>query len=178
VPGAWDPFAVAVRAILGQQVSVAAATTLAGRLVAAHGEPLDGGAGGLDRLFPTPAVLASAPLEGLGLPASRARTIRALARAVVDGRPVLAPAPDLATALARLGEIPGVGPWTAAYVAMRALREPDAFPHGDLVLDRELGVRSKRERDEATSAWRPFRAYAAMHLWAAAAASGSRGRKR
>ena len=144
----------------------AAASTIAGRLTATFGEPVDVGMPGLDRLFPTPATLADAPLERVGIISARARAIRSLAAGLADGADVLTPAPDLDTALARLTALPGIGPWTAAYIAMRALREPDAFPDGDLVLDRALSVRTKREREARTSAWRPFRAYAAMHLWA------------
>jgi AraC family transcriptional regulator of adaptative response / DNA-3-methyladenine glycosylase II len=174
VPGAWDAFPLAVRAILGQQVSVAAASTLAGRLVAAFGEPISSGRAGLDHLFPSPAALAEASLEDVGITTARARSIRALSAAVAAGEPLLAPAPDLDSALARLTALPGIGPWTAAYIAMRALREPDAFPSGDLVLDRALAVKSSREREARTRAWRPFRAYAAMHLWAGASAAGRR----
>lgn len=113
-------------------------------------------------------------MEELGVIGSRARTIRALAAAVASGDPVLAPAPDLPTALARLRTLPGIGPWTAGAIAMRALHEPDAFPHGDLALERALGSSTPREREDRLAAWSPFAAYAAMHLWVAAAAPSRR----
>lgn len=164
VPGAWDAFELAVRAILGQQVSVAAATTLAGRLVAAHGTPLGVPApAGVRSLFPSPAALADADLGPIGLPRARAAAIRALAAALVRDPALLDAAGDLDATVRRLATLPGIGPWTAEYIAMRALREPDAFPATDLGLLRALGatgsLASRAER------WRPWRAYAAMHLW-------------
>jgi AraC family transcriptional regulator of adaptative response / DNA-3-methyladenine glycosylase II len=174
VPGAWDPFELGVRAILGQQVSVAGATTLSGRLVAAHGERLPGGGEGLTHLFPPPEALAKAPLERIGMPGSRAEAIRGFARAVAAGEPVIAPAAGLEVAMERLTALPGVGPWTAAYVAMRALGEPDGFPAGDLGLRRAVSgavgsgpAASEKELLARAEAWRPWRAYAAMHLWTA-----------
>ena len=168
VPGACDGFELAVRAILGQQVSVAAATTLAGRLAEAHGEKLpssvDDGGEGPRVLFPRPEALADAELGDLGLTGARARSIRALAAAVADGTIVLEPTPDPAPVLEGLTALPGIGPWTAAYVAMRALREPDAFPEGDLGLRRALDLDAGALRARA-EAWRPWRAYAAMLLW-------------
>jgi AraC family transcriptional regulator of adaptative response / DNA-3-methyladenine glycosylase II len=161
VPGAFDGFEVAVRAILGQQVSVAGATTLAGRLAAAYGERVRTQLPGLTRLFPTPERLARADIESIGVPAGRAEAIRALARATLGGLALSPGAGD--DAVRALLEIRGVGPWTAAYVAMRALGAPDAFPEGDLGLKRALGVRDIVARAER---WRPWRAYAAMHLWA------------
>jgi len=157
VPGCWDPFELAVRAVLGQQVSVKGARTLAGRLAARFGERLPGDEPNL--LFPLPEALADAALEGLGLTGARQRTLRALAGAVTRGAlSFQAPADELA---ARLVEIPGIGAWTAEYVAMRGLSEPDAFPSTDLVLKRAAaGARS--------DAWRPWRAYAAMLLWRSA----------
>lgn len=150
VPGAWDPFEIAVRAILGQQVSVRAASTLAGRLVARFGHAVAGAdAAGLTHVFPEPAALADADVASIGMPRARAEAIRALARAVARGEGVLEDA-DRFTSLA------GVGAWTAGYVAMRALRDPDAFPRGDAVL---------RSFERAAESWRPWRAYAAMHLW-------------
>jgi AraC family transcriptional regulator of adaptative response / DNA-3-methyladenine glycosylase II len=171
VPGAWDPFELAVRAVLGQQVSVAAARTLAARLVVAHGKPLPMPIHGLTHLFPDATVLATADLTGIGLTRTRALALNALAEAVADGRVVLedAAAPDeLRESLTRL---PGIGPWTAEYVAMRALSEPDAFPAEDLVLrrmvspGRPLTARALLVRAER---WRPWRAYAVIHLWRAA----------
>ncbi len=171
VPGAWDGFETAVRAILGQQVSVKGATTLAGRLAARYGEPLAAD-GPLRFLFPTPAALRGAPLEALGLPRQRAGALRSLAAAVDDGRLDLTHCPGLDESVAALAALPGIGPWTAHYVAMRALGEPNAFPDGDLVLRRAVGGETPltpaqlRRRSEA---WAPWRAYAALHLWAAAA---------
>jgi AraC family transcriptional regulator of adaptative response / DNA-3-methyladenine glycosylase II len=169
VPGAWDGFELAVRAVLGQQVSVKAATTLAGRLVEAFGEPIELGAEGLSRLFPSPARLAEVDVASIGLPAARAATIRALATAVRDGALAFDGALGPEEEGARLMEIAGIGPWTAAYIAMRALGEPDAFPAGDLVIRKALAgggapVTPVAAR-EAAEALRPFRAYAAMHLW-------------
>jgi AraC family transcriptional regulator of adaptative response / DNA-3-methyladenine glycosylase II len=171
VPGAWDPFELAVRAILGQQVSVSGARTLAGRLVERFGErlPVKLAEDGLTHLFPSPAALASADLSTIGLPGSRAEAIRALARAVRDGKIDLKAPCGLADFEKRLTELPGIGPWTAQYVALRALGEPDAFPAGDLGLRRALESAGAAIGLEALPAlaerWRPFRAYATLHLW-------------
>jgi AraC family transcriptional regulator of adaptative response / DNA-3-methyladenine glycosylase II len=170
VPGALDGFELAVRAILGQQVSVRAATTLAGRLVAQFGAKLpddclpasaDGTAPTHE--FPSAELLADADVASIGLPAARAHAIRALARSVADGLR-LEPGADPDAAREALLSLPGVGEWTAAYVAMRALREPDAFPSGDLGLRRALGV-GAAELARRAEAWRPWRAYAAVLLW-------------
>jgi AraC family transcriptional regulator of adaptative response / DNA-3-methyladenine glycosylase II len=170
IPGAWDAFECAVRAVVGQQVSVAAGRTLVTRIVERAGRTLDRPMDGLARLFPSPAELAAADLTGLGLVPARARTVAALARAVAEGRLVLdGPADAVRAALLAL---PGVGEWTAEYVALRALGEPDAFPAGDLVLRRAAGEgRSLTARALAAraEAWRPWRGYAAVHLWEAAA---------
>jgi AraC family transcriptional regulator, regulatory protein of adaptative response / DNA-3-methyladenine glycosylase II len=168
VPGCWNAFELAVRAILGQQISVKGATTLAGRIAEAFGRPL-AGAGNLTRLFPTSASLADAPLTRVGLAQSRAETIRALARAVCDGRVRFEGVVDSDAFLVKLCEIPGIGNWTAQYVAMRALGEPDAFPSGDLGLLRALHLRDPREIERRSQDWRPWRAYAAMYLWRSAA---------
>jgi AraC family transcriptional regulator of adaptative response / DNA-3-methyladenine glycosylase II len=169
VPGAWDAFELAVRAVLGQQVTVMGATTLAGRLVRAHGRPVAGGRHGLTHVFPGPEVLADADLSEVGLPRARARTIRALAAAVAEGRLDLAGRSSLDADVARLCAMPGFGPWTAHYVAMRALRHPDAFPATDLGLRRALGVAGRPRPVEGVvrlaTPWRPWRAYAVMHLW-------------
>jgi AraC family transcriptional regulator of adaptative response / DNA-3-methyladenine glycosylase II len=169
VPGAWDPFELAVRAILGQQVSVRGATTLAGRLVRAHGTPLANPGPGLTHLFPRPEVLATADIAAIGMPGKRAETIRTLAAAVRDGALQLDAARGLEDAVARLNAIPGIGDWTSHYIAMRALREPDAFPAGDLGLRRALAVAGERPSaaalERASETWRPWRAYAAVHLW-------------
>jgi AraC family transcriptional regulator of adaptative response / DNA-3-methyladenine glycosylase II len=170
-PGAWDPFELSVRAILGQQISVAAATTIAGRVADRWGTPLD--ASPLSRLFPTPAQLADAPLEEAGIISTRAATLRALARAVRDGALRF----ESETALTTLRGIPGIGEWTAQYIAMRALNEPDAFPTGDLVLRRMAGDCSTRELDRRAEAWRPWRAYAVMLLWQAARDLDERNRR-
>jgi AraC family transcriptional regulator of adaptative response / DNA-3-methyladenine glycosylase II len=170
IPGAWDPFECAVRAVLGQQVSVAAGRTLAARVVARAGRPIAGGADGLTHLFPSPAALAAANLDGLGLTGARARALRALARAVAEGALDLgAPVEDVTAGLAAL---PGLGRWTAQYVALRALGEPDAFPAADLVLRRMAGTDgtplSARALEARAEAWRPWRGYAVLHLWRAA----------
>jgi AraC family transcriptional regulator of adaptative response / DNA-3-methyladenine glycosylase II len=164
VPGCWSGFELAVRAILGQQVTVKGASTLAGRLVKAFGEAFSA-PGGITHIFPRPEVLADADIAGIGLPRARAETIRGLARAVRDGRISFDAVVDSAEFLARLCEIPGIGQWTAQYVAMRALGEPDAFPSSDLGLQRALDLKSARELERRAEAWRPWRAYAAVHLW-------------
>ena len=169
VPGGWDGFEVAVRAVLGQQVSVAAATTLARRLVQAYGHPLADMPEGLDRLFPEPAVLMDAPLEAIGLPRSRAATLRSLARACAEGALDFAPGQALPAFIARCTALPGIGAWTAHYIAMRAMAQPDAFPAGDLVVQQMLGAPgqrlSERQTELRSHAWRPWRAYAVLHLW-------------
>lgn len=168
VPGAFDGFEVAVRAILGQQVAVAAARTLAGRFAAALGDPIETPFAALTIVFPTAARVADTPpglIARLGLPAARARTIVALARLVADGDLMLLPNADLDATLERLRALQGVGEWTAQYIAMRALAWPDAYPHTDLGVMRALGERDARRVLEAGEAWRPWRAYAVMHLW-------------
>ena len=164
VPGAWDGFELAVRAILGQQVSVKGATTLAGRLVRAFGEPVDGGAG-LTHLFPTPEILAIADYSTIGLPAARAEAIRRLASAVARGELTFSGAVEPGSFLERFKKLPGIGEWTAQYVAMRALGDPDAFPAADLGLLRATGLANPKQLEARAERWRPWRAYAAMHLW-------------
>ncbi len=167
MPGALEPFELAVRAVLGQQVSVAAATTIAGRLAVRFGAPLPTPIAGLDRLFPTPARIAAASLDeiaGLGMPGARARTVLELAGRVADGRLELTRDRDPAELIAALDAVPGIGPWTASYIAMRALSAPDAFPEKDLGLMRALNVDGKTLLGRAER-WRPWRAYAALHLW-------------
>jgi len=176
VPGCWNGFELATRAILGQQVSVQGATTLAGRMVRTFGLPFHG-ASGLTHLFPTPEVLATAKLASIGLPRARAESIQALARAVCDGRISFEGIVDSADFLNRLCEIPGIGRWTAQYVAMRALGEPDAFPCGDLGLLRALRLGSPRELEQRGEVWRPWRAYAAMYLWSLASKPKAHGTK-
>jgi AraC family transcriptional regulator of adaptative response / DNA-3-methyladenine glycosylase II len=164
VPGCWDGFELAVRAVLGQQVTVKGASTLAGRLVREFGAAVPA-RGGLTHLFPLPGALAAADLTRIGLPSARAETVRGLAAAVRDGRISFNGVVDVPDFLARFRELPGIGDWTAQYVAMRAFGDPDAFPSGDLGLLRAAGMRHARELEERSQAWRPWRAYAAMHLW-------------
>jgi AraC family transcriptional regulator of adaptative response / DNA-3-methyladenine glycosylase II len=163
VPGCWNGFELAVRAILGQQVSVKGATTLAGRLAKTFGQPFSAGA--ITHLFPQPEVLAEANLAGIGLTTARAETIRALSRVVYQGKINFEGVADADVFLAQLCEIPGIGKWTAQYVAMRALGEPDAFPSTDLGLLHAMGMESSRELEKRAEAWRPWRAYAALYLW-------------
>ena len=163
-PGAWDGFELSVRAILGQQVSVAAATTIAGRLARRFGTPLDEDAG-LDRLFPSPSQLAGAPIEQVGVIATRAECIRRLARAVGDGSVDFSSSFDSGAFIAALRALPGIGPWTAQYIAMRALGDPDAFLTGDLVLRQMAGDCTTRELERRSEGWRPWRSYAVMVLW-------------
>jgi AraC family transcriptional regulator of adaptative response / DNA-3-methyladenine glycosylase II len=171
VPGAWDPFEHAVRALLGQQVTVAGACTLAGRVVARCGEPLPRGVArdGLTHVFPTPAALAAANLDGLGITGARIRAIRALAAAVAECRLDFGALTGLDDAVAALRALPGFGDWTAQYVALRALGEPDAFPAGDLGVRKALAragrLASEREALARAEAWRPWRGYAVLVLW-------------
>ena len=174
VPGCWDGFELATRAILGQQISVKGATTLTGRIVKAFGQPYPA-ASNLTHLFPRPDVLADAKLGGIGLPVARAETLQGFARAVRDGEIRFEQIVESDAFLARLCEIPGIGKWTAQYIAMRALGEPDAFPSGDLGLLRALGLRSSRELERRAETWRPWRAYAAMYLWNASPARNGTG---
>jgi AraC family transcriptional regulator of adaptative response / DNA-3-methyladenine glycosylase II len=169
VPGAWDGFELAVRAILGQQVSVPAATTLAGRLAARFGHPLERPAGSLTHLFPTAETLSRGNLQVIGLTKARAETIRGLASAVARGRLRLDSPLGLDDAVQRLSALSGIGEWTAQYVALRAFGEPDAFPAGDLGLRRALaddaGMPSTPLLSRMAESWRPWRGYAAVHLW-------------
>ena len=170
VPGAWDGFELAVRVVLGQQVTVKGATTLAGRLVDALGEGLpDHLCGpGLARTFPSPDAVAGYDLRAIGVPASRAAALRALAEAVSARNLDLDAAADPDVTRTQLTAIPGIGPWTAEYIAMRVLRDPDAFPAGDLGLRKAVGhgvPASAKELRAMAEAWRPWRAYAAMLLW-------------
>ncbi len=174
IPGCWDPFELAVRAILGQQVSVSAAATLASRLVQRYGKPfcLEGAnqqwvaAIDLSAIFPDPAILAEADLTEIGITSARACAIQALAAKVATDRQFFQKLGDLAAAVEKLCELPGIGFWTAHYIAMRALREPDAFPSSDLGLRRTFDPpMSTRTLEARSQVWRPWRAYAAMHLW-------------
>ncbi len=181
VPGAVDPFELAVRAVIGQQVSVAGARTVAGRLVLAAGEPLPDAEGGVTHLFPTPVALARLAEKVPGafaMPAGRRRALGALARAVENGEVVLDAGADPAELRRSLVALPGVGPWTAEYVAMRALRDPDAFMPTDLGIRRGAAARGLPEDPGRlvahAEAWRPWRSYAMAHLWALPAAATPR----
>lgn len=174
VPGAWDGFELAVRAVLGQQITVKAAAVLAAKLVASYGPrlslpsvPVDG----LTHVFPRAECLACADISELGMPRRRAETVTALAKAVVSDPEILGVGRHPTECLARLRAIAGIGEWTAQYIAMRELREPDAFPADDVGLRRALTDREERRptpREVIVRAerWRPWRAYAAQHLWA------------
>lgn len=170
VPGAWDGFELAIRAVLGQQITVFGARGLAGKLVAAHGEPLVEPAHGLTHVFPQPERLAAAGLAALGMPRGRAAALSAVAAAVVEDRSLLDPAGDHAESVRRLRAIRGVGDWTAQYIALRQLRDPDAFPDSDIGLLRAMARCEGRPFSPAglrlrAETWRPWRAYAAQHLW-------------
>jgi AraC family transcriptional regulator, regulatory protein of adaptative response / DNA-3-methyladenine glycosylase II len=164
VPGAWDAFELGIRAILGQQVSVAGASTLTARVAAKYGHPVPFQIEGLTCTFPTAHELVDADLA-IGIPASRAEAIREFARAVVSEALVFDLAHDAATCIDRLCAIRGLGPWTAQYIAMRALSDPDAFPAGDLALLRATGMQTPSQLERHAERWRPWRAYAAMHIW-------------
>lgn len=175
VPGAWDGYELTVRAILGQQVSVKAATTLAGRIAERYGQKID--TGGLARLFPTPQKLMRARFSDIGLVGARAETIRRVSRAVVNGELNFEASQDPDDFRETLTSIRGIGDWTAHYVSMRALKNPDAFPAADLGLlrafDGDAGRRLKpAELEQKSAAWRPWRAYAALLLWSSATGSG------
>jgi AraC family transcriptional regulator, regulatory protein of adaptative response / DNA-3-methyladenine glycosylase II len=161
VAGAWDGFELGVRAILGQQVSVAGASTLTARLAAKYGHPLPFQIEGLAYTFPAPEEIADADLV-IGIPGSRAEAIREFAKAVASGALLFE---DAETCVNGVCAIRGLGPWTAQYIAMRALSDPDAFPAGDLVLLRAAGMKTAAELERRAEHWRPWRAYAAMHLW-------------
>jgi len=184
VPGAWDGFELAVRAIFGQQITVSAATRLLGRLVEAHGMVLPAAAGGgegLRYLFPAPACLATADLAVLGMPKARAMSVTSLARALAADPTIFGRGASLEEAIAKLRALPGIGEWTAQYIAMRELREPDAFPAADVGLLRAMATADGRRPSPAellsrAERWRPWRAYAALHLWAAGAAPASSGK--
>ena len=168
VPGAFDGFELAWRAVLGQQVTVAGATTLAGRFAARFGEPVETPFPALTRLTPAAERVARAPVAQvarLGLPSARAGSLLALARLCGQAPALLTPGSPPDTCRERLLALPGIGPWTAEYIAMRALHWPDAFPDTDLGLRRALDARGAGDCRAAAEPWRPWRAYAAMHLW-------------
>ena len=173
LPGGWDGFEVAVRAVLGQQVSVAAARTLASRIVQRYGVGIEDSTGaGLNRLFPGPLILAEADLGQMGITQARINTIQGIARALVEGRVDFAVEQPLERFISRWVQLPGIGEWTAHYIAMRVLKHPDAFPAADLILRREANPDGEPLSTKALQAlaesWRPWRAYSVMYLWRAA----------
>jgi AraC family transcriptional regulator, regulatory protein of adaptative response / DNA-3-methyladenine glycosylase II len=178
-PGGWDGFELALRAILGQQITVVAAISLAGRMVAAHGVAVPESVSGdprLNRAFPTPERLAAEDLSVLGMPKARARALSGIAAAVAADPDLLGLGRGLDEAVAALKALPGIGEWTAQYIALRGMREPDAFPAADIGLMRAMvgpdGVRpSSGELLARAEVWRPWRAYAAQHLWSGDAAA-------
>jgi AraC family transcriptional regulator of adaptative response / DNA-3-methyladenine glycosylase II len=168
VPGAVDGFELVVRAILGQQITVKAATTLAGRFAEAFGEAISTPHADLARLCPRAEVVAGlspGSLAALGVVQSRARSLIAVAGEVASGRLQLVPGADPEATMQRLVALPGIGGWTAQYVAMRALRWGDAFPREDVVLRKRLGGVTAKAAEARSRAWRPWRSYAVLHLW-------------
>jgi AraC family transcriptional regulator of adaptative response / DNA-3-methyladenine glycosylase II len=179
VPGAFNGFEMGLRAILGQQVTVKAATTIAGRFVEAFGESIVTSLAELNRLTPVPARIAGASIDDIarhGIVAARARSIVALAKAQGSGELCLDGGahhhPD--DSMRRLGELPGIGPWTAHYIAMRALRWPDAFPKEDIAVRNNLGGVTAKEAEALSQPWRPWRSYAVMHVWSMASQVNAR----
>lgn len=170
LPTAFDPFEQAVRAIVGQQVTVKAAVTVTGRLVSRLGEPLAGtNPEGIERLFPQPQAIAEANLEGIGMPGKRVQTLQYFAGQIANGELQLNMQQGYLSLVEKLCALPGIGPWTAEYIALRAFGEPDAFPASDLGLLKApvwgaQGINAKQLHALAES-WRPWRAYAAAHLW-------------
>ena len=175
VPGAWDGFELAVRAIFGQQITVPAATKLLGRLVQAFGDPLPTSMQereGLSHLFPSVVRIAAADLTTLGISGARAMAVTSLAQAIAADPAIFSRGASLEDAILKLRALPGIGEWTAQYIAMRELREPDAFPAADIGLLRAMADDSGRRPSPSelltrSERWRPWRAYAALHLWAA-----------
>nr|WP_282443054.1 AlkA N-terminal domain-containing protein [Pseudomonas sp. NCIMB 10586] len=170
LPGTWDGLELAIRAVLGQQITVVAAIRLAGKLVAQYGQSLQTPHTGITHLFPAPEVLAAADLAALGMPKARGRTLSGVAQALLDDPRIFEPKASLKDGVARLVALPGIGDWTAQYIAMRQLREADAFASGDIGLINALaalegGPVSARQLLARAEAWRPLRAYAAQHLW-------------
>lgn len=168
LPGAFDGFEMVTRAVLGQQISLAAARTLAGRFAQAFGTAIVTPHTALTHTFPRPATIAATALDSvarLGIIAARVRTIQSLARALHEGEIELTPGADVEATLDKLRALPGIGEWTAQYIAMRALAWPDAFPHTDLGVMKALNERNPKKVLVLAEAWRPWRAYAVMHLW-------------
>ncbi|HEY1504868.1 MAG TPA: AlkA N-terminal domain-containing protein [Stellaceae bacterium] len=173
VPGNWDGFELAIRAVLGQQITVVAARGLAAKLVAKYGKPLRHPEGALTHVFPDTKTLAKADLTTLGMPRSRAATLSAVAKGAIAHPQIFEATGDLDEAIERLCAIRGIGEWTAHYIALRQLREPDAFPASDIGLMRAIAEQEGRGYSAAellsrADRWRPWRAYAAQHLWSAA----------
>ena len=170
VPGTWDGLELAIRAVLGQQITVVAAIRLAGKLVVQYGQPLATPHAGITHVFPSAEVLAAADLATLGMPKARGRTLSGVAQALLDDPRLFEPQASLKAGVARLVALPGIGDWTAQYIAMRQMREVDAFTSGDIGLINALaalegGPVSPRQLLARAEAWRPLRAYAAQHLW-------------
>lgn len=168
VPGAWDGLELAIRAVLGQQITVAAAIRLAGKLVAQYGTPLSSTLAGLTHVFPRASVLAGADLAALGMPKSRGRTLSGVAQALLDDPRLFEPGRE--GGVARLLALYGIGDWTAQYIALRQLREMDGFPNGDVGLINALaalegGPVTARQLLQRAEGWRPYRGYAAQVLW-------------
>ncbi len=170
VPGAWDQFELSVRAIVGQQISVKAASLLAGSLASTYGSQIETGVDGLTHVFPSPALLAQLLAAGSRMPRARTQTIATLASAATKDPNLYDAGRDLDSAIERLTALQGIGDWTAQYIAMRALRHTDAFPPGDAALMRfadQGGKLSANQLQKRAEAWRPWRAYAVLHLWTA-----------
>ncbi len=168
VLGAFSPFEMAIRVVLGQQVSVRGATTLTGRLIAAAGVPLKRAHDGLTHHFPTPRAVVNAEVDKMGMPGKRAAAVQALAAAVDEGELQFGAEIDPDQVREDLVRIPGIGPWTAEVIALRALGDPDAFPAGDLGLRKALGngkLATEKAAEQHAEAWRPWRGYAAQWLW-------------
>ncbi|MBV7487442.1 AlkA N-terminal domain-containing protein [Pseudomonas sp. PDM30] len=168
VPGTWDGLELAIRAVLGQQITVAAAIRLAGKLVAQYGTPLSSALPGLTHVFPRASVLAGADLAALGMPKSRGRTLSGVAQALLDDPRLFEPGRE--GGVARLLALYGIGDWTAQYIALRQLREMDGFPNGDVGLINALaalegGPVTARQLLQRAEGWRPYRGYAAQVLW-------------
>ena len=168
VPGAFDGFEMAIRAILGQQITVKAATTIACRFAEAFGEEIHTPIPELSKLSPLPAKVAAATVDDvakLGIVSARSASIVALAKAYHSGSLILDAGSNPEAAIAKLVELPGIGQWTAHYIAMRALRWPDAFPKEDIAVRNKLGGVSAKKAEEMSQAWRPWRSYAVLHVW-------------
>jgi len=168
IPQGWEPFEQAVRTILGQQITVAGAITLAGRLVRRYGDVLRLESASLTHTFPSPQSIAQVDIVGLGMPNSRAKTIETMAEALLSNPHLLLPNQGLQAVITSLCRLKGIGPWSAAYLALRQVGERDAFPLGDVGLIKALRVLEGHDADlpRRSLAWIPLRAYAAQHLWA------------